>query len=37
MALPTVVATTEAPDQHTISQNRQRLDVLVSEAPRREI
>jgi hypothetical protein len=37
MALLLVVATTEATDQHTISKNRQRLGVLVSEAPRREI
>jgi len=37
MALLMVVATTEATDQHTISKNRQRLGVLVSEAPWREI
>jgi len=37
MALRMFVATTEATDQQAISKNRQRLDVLVSEAPRREI
>jgi hypothetical protein len=37
MAMLLIVATTEATDQHTISKNRQRLGVLVSEAPRREI
>jgi hypothetical protein len=35
MALLMVVTTTEATDQHTISKNRQRLGVLVSEATRR--
>ena len=35
MALLMVAATTEAMDQHTISRNRQRLGVLVSEATRR--
>jgi hypothetical protein len=37
MAMLLIVATTEVTDQHTISKNRQRLGVLVSEAPRREI
>jgi len=36
MALLMVVTTTEATDQHTISRNRQRLGVLVSEATRRK-
>jgi hypothetical protein len=36
MALLMAVATTEVMDQHTISKNRQRLGVLVSEATRRK-
>jgi hypothetical protein len=36
MAMLMVVVTTEATDQRTISKNRQRLGVLVSEATRRK-